>query len=190
MATLITAANVAKLRDGIEGDLLTALDERLTAADAGFKAALRYDPVSATQTAYRCSGNGTRRLFLPVIPITSVTSITVDGTAWLGYGVTGAKYFIPPSEPGRHWLEAIAPNVWTGHQHNVLTTYVAGYAVGSPELAQMGEAVAQLALLLFDERKRLGLGSKTLGSEVQQILRNPKDFPMIANTLELYRRKF
>lgn len=191
MSTIIDLAAVQSLRDGLTGEAATVLEERLMAADAAIKSALRYDPVSAAVTGFTCSGNGTRRLFLPRIPITAVGSLTVGGTAWAIAPTASYKVFIPPAEPGRHWLEAIAPNVFTGHQNNIVITYTAGYAVGSPELAEIGEGVAQLAILLFDERKRLGLGSKTLGADVQQqILRNPKDFPAIAGMIEKYRRQF
>jgi len=173
------------------GAQLDLLQDRLDAAEGYVRAALRYDPVRGSTTE-RLSGDGERRLFLSRVPIATVASLTVGGTAWsvTALGVaSGAsdKAWIPGHGL---WLESIGTNVFTRGQNNIAITYAAGYLAGSLELEQIADATAMLAGLLFLERTRLGVGSTTIGQQnIQQTLRNSKDYEFITRTIDRYRRR-
>ena len=65
--------------------------------------------------------------------------------------------------------------------------YTAGYAT-IPDDVQY--AVALLTHLLLRERIVLGDGSKLMGDEnVQQVIRNPKDYQIITDAVQRVRRR-
>jgi len=159
----------------------------ITAVDAWLKKEIGYELESATYTE-RLSGTGTAILKPKRWPITAVTSLTVDETAWTTLLYTNAtdsdeKAFLPAH--GR-WLEARDTTFPEG-VGNIVLVYVAGYATVPEDLKMCAVMLTHLILL---ERNRLGDAAKSMGpsgEQIQSIARNAADYQFVKDTIAHYR---
>jgi hypothetical protein len=128
------------------------------------------------------TGDGSAVLKLRQWPVTSVSSLTMGGTALTvmadGDVDTGQDVLIAN---GGKWLQARGFYFYSGASISV--SYTAGYALGSvpPRLVS---ACVLIAKLLLMEREKIGTGGKTLGPEqVNLVVRKFSEYPMIEDAL-------
>ena len=126
-------------------------------------------------------GDGGQKLAFGNVPVTAVSSVTIDGdavpaapdSASLGYVFSPTMLYLQ----GRHFTPGF---------QNIELTYTAGYAATPPELAQ---ACIELVCLRYKERDRIGQVSKNLAGEI--VAFSQKDMPPDVQTLlNQYRRNF
>lgn len=78
---------------------------------------------------------------------------------------------------------------WPEGIKNIKTTYTAGFT--AQELSNLKMAEIMLTHVLLSESNTLGLGQVSLGDmQVQQVVRNPKDYQFIVDAIESCRRRF
>jgi hypothetical protein len=177
----------------------TPIDDTDVAARVGnyIKAVLAWakwkigcDLATATRTM-RLSGNGSNLLYPSFWPITSVTSLTVDTVAWTTLQGADAdarqNAFL---RPDGHCLIARYQS-WPVGYGNILLTAVTGFAESAAELEDLIEALCMAVALFPIEEQMIGLGSKVLGPEnVQQLVRNSKDYQFIMDALYHHRQHY
>lgn len=168
---LCTVPDVRLYSPNVQGSQTDALlAELITSESAAIEAycerQIRDRGVDITQTF---SGEGGRLIPLPAYPITSVSSVVVDGVAW-------ARTF-SSTMPGYSFSERFLVAPLTGFPkgwQNVQVTYRAGYTLATlpPVLKQ---ACIELVDLRLQERKRQGVAGRTVGGE--QVSYMDKDMP-------------
>lgn len=115
---------------------------------------------SATYTE-TLDGNNVTLLPVNNWPITAVSSVTVDGVAWTfapaGSAQVGYRF-------NKRSLIAVGQR-WPEDHQNVVVTYTAGFAPGSPEMSTAKQACIELVVYRFNERSRQGVASKSISGE-------------------------
>lgn len=103
-------------------------------------------------------GEGTRSVILKHFPITSVSSVVVDGvTIPQRTSVTGSGWVLKANNV------SLTPDYsFTDGLQNVVITYTAGYDVIPYDVEQ---AVIEMAAMRYRERTRIGVMSNTVGGE-------------------------
>jgi hypothetical protein len=128
----------------------------ITAVSAQFVADSGTNISQATYTERR-SGNGRAALTLKNAPVSSVTSVTVDGTTVAAQTVVGGPGWVLDGST----LQLVGSKFTEGTL-NVTVVYVAGYALVPLDVEQ---AVIKMVGLQFSDRKRIGQGSASTGGE-------------------------
>lgn len=179
---LTTLANVKSwfsppLTATTDDALLTRL---ITAASQFIQTWLGQQLAVQTYTETR-DGKGGQKLALTNIPVTALSSLTIDGLA------------IPPAPDALSPGYAFSPTMlylrgytFTPGFQNVSVTYTAGYAVTPPEIEQ---ACIELVALRYKERDRIGHVSKGVAGET--VTFTQKDMPPdVQSILNQYLRNF
>lgn len=185
---LATLADVLNFKP-IEGDksLLRVL-LALRAVDAWARIQIGEDPEIASQTERASGGGGyASLLYLKRWPILSVSALDVAGSTWTLLSESGADSGQQAMiGDGGLWLESrFEP--WPAGKKNIQVTYSAGFSAA--ELYQVKVAVCMGAHLLLNESNFIGLGQRTIGEmQVQQIVRNSKDYQFMTEALSNLRR--
>lgn len=161
-------ATLAQVKEwlGITGAADDALLTRmLDAATASMERYMARTILSASYTETR-SGTGGNALTLRNRPISAVSSVTVNGTAWAASDGRSTGYVFDGET-----LFAIG-NIFARASQNVVVTYTAGYATVPADLEQ---ACIELVGAKYKERDRIGIQSKGLaGESISYIV---KEFP-------------
>jgi len=189
MANLVTVERVQAFR-AVPEELSARLKEAIAAASGLFEAEVGRTLTEATYS-WHLNGTGHPVLKTPAWPITAVTSLEVDGAPWAvlasGGTDTGQPVLLPHDG---QWLLARPPRVWPRGVGNVKLSCAAGW---SPAVVPdfVAEACAMLTHLYLNERNVLGHGARSLGDmNVQQIVRNPRDYEVIRKAISACRRGF
>lgn len=103
-------------------------------------------------------GNGSRVLMTPEWPITAVASLAVDGV-----NLPASSSIITAGYRFHNRVIMLNDYRFTRGVGNVEITYTAGYQSVPADLAS---AATELALLMFRDRDRVGLTSKSVAGEV------------------------
>ena len=101
-------------------------------------------------------GTGGQRLAFANIPVTAISSLSIDGLEIPpapSPGGFGAGYVFSPTEL------ALRGYVFTRRAQNVIVTYTAGYAATPPDVAQ---ACIELVAQRYSERTRIGEVSRAI----------------------------
>lgn len=123
-------------------------------------------------------GAGGRSIIPSHYPVLSVTTVTVNGSAVTlstGYGVTG--YFVNGS------VVKLRDSFVSEGIGNVAVEYRAGYESVPEDVRQ---AVLEVSAIMYRERDRVGIQSKTLGGEPVSFYYAPP--ARVVSTVEAYRR--
>ncbi|HEV2097761.1 MAG TPA: phage head-tail connector protein [Stellaceae bacterium] len=129
-------------------------------------------------------GTGGQRLQFACFPVSAVLSLTIDGLAIPpapepspSTGLT-AGYVFSPTQLAVHGY------YFTRRAQNVVVTYMAGYPITPPEIAQ---ACIELVALRYRERTRIGEVSRAVGGG-ETVTYSQKDMSApIATLLQQYR---
>ncbi len=167
-----TATPVGTAFDGLLTDLISSVSSWIQ----------DYCSCSFADQAYTmlADGNGKRKMWLPEGPVTSVTSVLVDGTSipyrstWNGSGWTVA-----------HQLLSLDGYTFNRGNNNVFVTYTAGYATVPAEIKF---AATQVVTLRFKERKRYGHVSENLAGQVVTYLTDVAAMPDVMRILDQNRK--
>lgn len=156
-----------------------------SAVDRHLRRRIGRDPEKAVHV-HRLSGDGTRLLRTPAWPVLAVLSLTVNGSPWNALGDMGDDTGQPFSiGPHGWWLEARSPYTWPEGSGNIQLTYLAGYEAW--ELQDLQVAGAMVVHLLRNEESRIGEGQTSLGDmNIQQVVRNSKEYQFVEDTLRAY----
>jgi hypothetical protein len=168
---LCTLADVRKYSPNVQGEVLNELIETLIATESAHienvcDRPLRDRGVDIVQTF---DGEGGQRLPLPSYPITSISSVVVDGIAWphasssMSFGYVFDGRFV-----------IATTNRWPRGVQNITVTYRAGYDLETLPY-NLRQACVELVDLRLQERKRQGVQSKTVGGE--QVSYADKEMP-------------
>ena len=148
----------------------TNSDTLLSAMISGYSAAIdnwTNRTFTQTTTTYKANGNGSAILMLKDYPVISVSSVTVDGIAYIQSDGKTSGYIADDFA-----IYLIGARFNKGFQ-NVSVSYSFGYATIPNDIKQ---TVIELVAYKFKETDRIGLQSKTLAGEVISYdLRDVKD---------------
>jgi len=136
-------------------------------------------PIAQTTYTETYDGNGLDLLMLGNYPISSITSLSIDGQAITARPALGQSGYTFDSDT--IYLDGYTFN---RGRANIVVTYVAGYAVVPFDLEQ---AVIELVALRYKERDHIGHVSKAIQGETVAYIQ--KDMPDDVRTvLDNYRR--
>lgn len=176
---------LANIKSWFSPPLTTTSDDVLltrlvTAASQFIQAWLNRQIASQPYTEMRDGTGGTRLAFANV-PVTVVSSLTIDGVA-----IAPAPDALSPGFVSSPTLLSLQGYAFCRGYGNVVVSYTAGYETTPPEIEQ---ACIELVALRYKERDRIGQVSKNLAGEVVSFAQ--KDMPAdVATLLWQYRRSF
>lgn len=153
----LTTASDVRAFVGVKSDqddeLIGAL---VSAASEAVKSWLSRDILSQPYTRI-FHGHGGYDLVMPEYPVTAVSSVAIDGIsvpAAAAYGQPGYRF-----DENQVWLTGYR---FTKGFGNVSVTWQAGYPSVPRDIA---EAVRELVSLVYKERERIGMSSKSVQGE-------------------------
>ena len=136
--------------------------------------------ITATDYVELQDGSGGRTIIPSNYPVASVAAVSIDGTAATlstGYGVSG--YFLAGN------VIKLRDSFVSEGVGNVTVTYRAGYELTAIP-SEVRQVVTEVAALMYRERDRVGVQSKTLGGEPVTFYYAPP--ARVVNVIEAYRR--
>jgi len=152
-----------------DNDKDSLLESFIEAASSMMIEYLGYDPHSQTYTDEQYTGDGTTRLYLRAIPITTLTSIKEEDVAVAAATIT-AMILKDTYIEGKTYIFN------TGYPENYKITYVAGYATttaaGANALGLMAIICCKAATIMYKEHGKTGL----LGVSAQSFESGSKSF--------------
>jgi|WetSurMetagenome_2_1015567.scaffolds.fasta_scaffold339046_2 hypothetical protein len=183
---LATLADVARFRPnavvgGNEVDALAALRDADEWVKGQLRRALEYGTF-----ADRPEADGSGLLTLQNWPVATVLNLTVYGVRWEVLRWDDEQDLNQPAYLPKHgmWLESRFCLQWPTQPGSVFVRYEGGY---NPIPRDLVELTVEVAHLFIIERSRLGDNQKSFGSEqMNEYLRDPKKYPLLANTLAKY----
>lgn len=166
---LVTVADVKRYAPNVTGNGLDDLIQDLITNESQFIDTWLNRPVLEGTHTERYNGEGSALIPLHHFPITAVSSVKVNDQAWDFATLTTQMGF----RFDDRFLIAINAVFPRGYQ-NIEVTYTGGYTKAAvPQ--DIKQACIELVTLRIDERKRLGVTSKSLNGE--NITYSDKDMP-------------
>ncbi len=195
MATL----DHVKLIQEVAGPAETKMTGFLAMANAWAVSEIGCDMTQGIDRTERLSGDGRSLLFPTRWPVTKVSALRIDSldvdlTVMTWATVTDAQQNVYLPEHG-WYLEMRDPfssllglGLWPVGSGNVKITYDHGYAAADMP-ADLTGAIAQMTLLLWQERDRIGAAALSIGDRsVAQVVRKLEEYPSIVSAVQRYQR--
>lgn len=178
----LTTVEAVKQYLGTTTTVESAEVQRLVTAASKYLVSALSRPVKSASITWDTNGNGRTVLYLPVQPVTAVSSAAIAGEAALaaatpggtdeGYLVSGMTLVL---RGGRVWSRGVL---------NVRVVYTAGYATVPPEIEQ---GTIELVAARLRERDRVGIQSRSLGPESVTFAREDLP-PTVKRLVDQWRR--
>lgn len=177
---LATLSEVKAYLDIATHDEDVRLTQLLAAAESQVIQYISHDPEGGSRVD-RVNGNGGRYMVPLGFPVLSVESLEVDGISIPAESASAPGYYL---NDGAVWVSG--GYVLSRGIGNVKLSYTTGY---SPVPAAFKQAVIELAAFRLKETERIGVASKSIGSESISYTTRPMP-ESVAGYLDQFRKVF